>query len=208
MNSTTKPVTRSQQKQQDIVRAAEQVFIECGYRGASVDAIAERAQVSKRTIYNHFNNKESLFQHITNLLIEEVVRSSSVVYDREQPLDKQLFDILSGAWDALTSQKLIELVRVITSEYMLNPAMSRETMERITKGEEGMNIWLKAAIADKRLKPVDVEFAATMLRGMVHEYGHHPMLFFGMPAPSKKEKQHTLTEIVAVFLGRYQAGSE
>ncbi|UTW45489.1 TetR/AcrR family transcriptional regulator [bacterium SCSIO 12696] len=199
-----KTITRSQQKQQDIIQAAEQIFIECGYRGASVDAIAERAQVSKRTIYNHFANKEALFQHITNLLIESVVRSSTVNYDRKQPLDKQLFDILSGAWDALTTKKLIELARVILSEYMQNPAMSQRTMERITQHEDGLNSWLKAAIADHRIKPIEVEFAAAMLRGMIHELGHHPMLFFDMPAPTKKEKQHALTEIVAVFLGRYQ----
>ena len=44
-----------------IVDAARHVFLRDGYDGASVDAIAERAGVSKQTIYNYGADKDQLF---------------------------------------------------------------------------------------------------------------------------------------------------
>lgn len=43
-----------------IVEAAEALFYEHGLRSVSVDAIAERAGVTKRTLYNHFQSKDAL----------------------------------------------------------------------------------------------------------------------------------------------------
>ncbi|WP_406201551.1 TetR/AcrR family transcriptional regulator [Kitasatospora sp. NBC_01560] len=49
------------EKRQAITRAAGTVFGREGYTRASVDAIAAEAGVSKRTVYNHFGDKEKLF---------------------------------------------------------------------------------------------------------------------------------------------------
>ncbi|MGH8880318.1 MAG: TetR/AcrR family transcriptional regulator, partial [Stackebrandtia sp.] len=42
-------------------KGAMSVFAEAGYGGAGIDAIAKRAGVSTRTIYNHFQDKPELF---------------------------------------------------------------------------------------------------------------------------------------------------
>lgn len=44
-----------------MLQAALNEFCQKGYRGASIDLIAKRAQVSKATLYHHFDNKENLF---------------------------------------------------------------------------------------------------------------------------------------------------
>ncbi len=56
---------RSPKKRTAILSAAEALFIAEGYESASVDAIAERAGVSKRTVYDHFGGKENLFSAVT-----------------------------------------------------------------------------------------------------------------------------------------------
>ncbi len=48
-------------KRAAIVRAALEVFVREGYARASVDAIAQAAGVSKRTIYDYYGGKERLF---------------------------------------------------------------------------------------------------------------------------------------------------
>ncbi|MDK1474570.1 TetR/AcrR family transcriptional regulator [Streptomyces sp. 549] len=48
-------------KREAIACAARAVFAREGYSRASVDAIAAEAGVSKRTIYNHYKDKEQLF---------------------------------------------------------------------------------------------------------------------------------------------------
>jgi AcrR family transcriptional regulator len=48
-------------KGEAITRAARSVFARDGYSRASIDVIAAAADVSTRTIYNHFESKEQLF---------------------------------------------------------------------------------------------------------------------------------------------------
>ncbi|WP_433236820.1 TetR/AcrR family transcriptional regulator [Streptosporangium sp. CA-135522] len=55
------PMSASERKHKAISDAAIAEFVTEGYAGASVDAIASRAGVSKPTIYSHFGNKERLF---------------------------------------------------------------------------------------------------------------------------------------------------
>lgn len=50
-----------QARELEIINAAEKVFFEKGYDGASMDEIASEAQFTKRTIYQYFINKEDLY---------------------------------------------------------------------------------------------------------------------------------------------------
>jgi AcrR family transcriptional regulator len=51
----------SPHKRAAIVQAALDIFVRDGYARASVDAIAAQARVSKRTIYDYYGDKRSLF---------------------------------------------------------------------------------------------------------------------------------------------------
>jgi len=55
------PPSGRPEKRAAIARAATAVFGREGYERASMDAIAAEAGVSKRTVYNHFADKENLF---------------------------------------------------------------------------------------------------------------------------------------------------
>ncbi|MBB4571301.1 TetR/AcrR family transcriptional regulator [Rhizobium leucaenae] len=46
---------------QTIVDAACELFEELGFHGATLDQVAQRAKISKLSIYKHFENKEALF---------------------------------------------------------------------------------------------------------------------------------------------------
>lgn len=54
-------VGASERKRDAIVQAALRLFLRDGFARTSVDAIADEAGVSKRTIYNHYGDKENLF---------------------------------------------------------------------------------------------------------------------------------------------------
>ena len=56
MVQTLKPEVRAQ-----LMRAAEVVFAERGYRGATVAMIAHQAGVSTGNVYRYFDNKDALF---------------------------------------------------------------------------------------------------------------------------------------------------
>ena len=46
---------------QTIVGAAYELFVELGFHATTLDKVAQRAKVSKLSIYRHFENKEALF---------------------------------------------------------------------------------------------------------------------------------------------------
>lgn len=62
--------------EQKILDAAEIIFAEQGFNGASIEAIAEKAELSKQNMLYYFPSKESLYQnvlkHILDLWIEKM----------------------------------------------------------------------------------------------------------------------------------------
>ncbi|WP_280678581.1 TetR/AcrR family transcriptional regulator [Kitasatospora sp. MAA19] len=63
------------EKRKAITRAATAVFGREGYVRASMDAIAAEAGVSKRTVYNHFADKETLFLSVALLNSAELTEA-------------------------------------------------------------------------------------------------------------------------------------
>lgn len=56
-----------------VLQAAERAFVEYGYAGTSMDAIAERAGVSKKTVYSNYKTKELLYAAVIRKRCAEVV---------------------------------------------------------------------------------------------------------------------------------------
>jgi AcrR family transcriptional regulator len=54
------PRRRPEDIERDVLRATLELVERDGYRGLSVDAVAERSGVAKTTIYRHFRNKADL----------------------------------------------------------------------------------------------------------------------------------------------------
>jgi len=70
-------------RRQAIVRAAHAVFVEVGFARATTAAIAARAQVSKRSIYDSFADKTALFAAV-------IRNHQHVIIDLPRPPDEDL----------------------------------------------------------------------------------------------------------------------
>ncbi|MEV5983655.1 TetR/AcrR family transcriptional regulator [Streptomyces sp. NPDC052051] len=70
------------EKRRAIAQAARAVFGREGYSRASVDTIAVEAGVSKRTVYNHFTDKEQLFQAVALEGAEQVTEAVGEILER------------------------------------------------------------------------------------------------------------------------------
>ncbi|WP_337269183.1 TetR/AcrR family transcriptional regulator [Oryzifoliimicrobium ureilyticus] len=58
-------------KRDRIIEAAATIFCQDGYAGASIDAVATKASVSRQTIYNHVGDKDGLFKEVVSALTEK-----------------------------------------------------------------------------------------------------------------------------------------
>jgi AcrR family transcriptional regulator len=63
-----------EQRQNDIIDAAERVFFSKGYSVATMDDISQEAELSKGTLYLYFNTKEELYLAVT-------LRGFKILYD-------------------------------------------------------------------------------------------------------------------------------
>lgn len=71
--------------QQDILRAAKDLFAKRGYDAVSMAAIAARAGVSKANIFHHFDNKEGLYFAV----IRTAVDRATVHFQRAVALEAE-----------------------------------------------------------------------------------------------------------------------
>jgi AcrR family transcriptional regulator len=63
----------------EILAAAREVFARRGYEHATLDDIARKAEFAKGTLYNYFRNKEDLFRHIVEGLLDDMEGVASAV---------------------------------------------------------------------------------------------------------------------------------
>ncbi len=77
---------RSMHRQQ-MLEAAERVFVRDGYRGATIERTAQEADFAVGTLYNFFKSKEELFgEVITKLASEVLALLEEKVFNEADPL--------------------------------------------------------------------------------------------------------------------------
>ncbi|GHO93006.1 hypothetical protein KSF_030540 [Reticulibacter mediterranei] len=69
---------RGERRMRRLLDAAERTFAELGYKAATTNEIAARAQTSIGTLYRFFPNKEAIVQH----LMERYVQELHVIYEK------------------------------------------------------------------------------------------------------------------------------
>lgn len=75
---------------QRILDAALDVFGEKGFRGATVDDVAEAAGVTKGAVYYYFQDKDDLARDLQHLLWQDLAQSALKVYDPEKSASSNL----------------------------------------------------------------------------------------------------------------------
>ncbi len=202
------PTRLTDRKRDAIVQAAIAEFREHGFAGTSMDRVAAAADVSKRTVYNHFPSKDELFEAILGQLWERGHSLPEIRYDSAQPLRAQLLIVLAQKMQLLNDASFIDLSRVALAELMHTPERARELVERLSEKEEGLPQWMRAAQQDGRLRAgVDANYAAHQLHGMVKSFAFWPQLAMGQPPLAPAVQQQVLADAVDMFLGFYAVGT-
>ncbi|MBF6032714.1 TetR/AcrR family transcriptional regulator [Pseudomonas sp. P155] len=200
----TAPQRLTDRKREAIIQAAITEFRANGFEITSMDKIAATAGVSKRTVYNHFPSKEELFAEILNQLWARISAEQSVTYNRDQPLREQLLKMLQAKVQLMADENFLTLARVAIAATIHSPERAQNMVERMGEREEGLTVWIRAAQADGRLKPVDPEFAAHQVQGLLKTFAFWPQMSMGRAALDI-DMQNTVAEsALEMFLAHYQ----
>jgi len=200
--------TLSQRKRAAILEAAVAEFQDRGFQATSMDRIAARAQVSKRTVYNHFDGKDALFRAIVDQLWDRFRKVTDHSYDRSAALADQLRGIGAREVELLVSRKFVKLARVTLAEYIRSPELAREAFDNMQECESGLTGWVRSAVADKRLRVQDPAVAARQFTSLLKAFVFWPQMLTGRRAPDRAERTAVIESAVAMFLDHYATRKE
>lgn len=94
-----------------ILDAALQVFSEKGFHQATVEEIADRADVGKGTLYRYFTSKETLFNELVTLRLDELEKSALAVLDGQDDVLTMIHKLLHTYFEFFDSnQRLYRLI--------------------------------------------------------------------------------------------------
>jgi len=199
-----KALTLTEKKRLDILAAAQEEFKEKGFLGASMDSLAKRAEVSKRTVYNHFPSKEFLFHNIVKQLCDSFSQAVNIEYQSSKPLAEQLHIAAMSEIQLLGSNCFRDLNRIILAEFIRSPELASNTLEHLGQQKDGLHAWISEAINDGRLEAVDIDYAAQQFLGLIKANAFWPQLLMNQVFPSPEQQKIIADDAVLMFLARYE----
>jgi TetR/AcrR family transcriptional regulator of autoinduction and epiphytic fitness len=205
-DSTTLP-RLTDRKRAAVIEAAIDEFRAAGFDATSMDRIAARASVSKRTVYNHFPSKEALFAAILQQLWDASKAGDTPGYRADQPLRPQLIALLAQKLRLLNDEAFMSLARVAIAAGIHSPERARDMVARIGEREEGLTVWIRTAATDGRLDTPDPAFAAQQLHGLVKGFAFWPQVTMGQPSLTADEQKTVAESSADMFLARYGTGA-
>ncbi len=194
----------TERKRADILEAAITEFREQGLVAGRINRIAEMANVSKRTLYKHFETKDALFDAILEIVMAEIASIAPASFNPDHDLDAQLVSALDAYIDVISSDNFVSLNRLVTSEYLRNQDLTRKIFTRTEMHNEPVTGLISQAMEQGRLKPADPKYAATQLLSHIKTFFFWPKFLIGEDVDFGKTKEEILSDCVAMFLTHYR----
>ncbi|MGN2670580.1 TetR/AcrR family transcriptional regulator [Aliivibrio fischeri] len=197
-----KKLTRSQQKHLDIINAAKEEFIEFGFLAANMDRITASAEVSKRTLYRHFESKEVLFESVLTIINDSVNESISYHFDPNKSTEEQLTEIAYKEIDVLYKTYGIALARTIVMEFLRQPEMAKTLIQNIYS-IRAITQWFRSAIEAKRLKDADPKLMTDVYVSLFQGLFFWPQVMHLDLEPHGEELSQKIETLTMIFLQSY-----
>lgn len=193
----------SEQKHLRILEAAVEVFTAAGFTGATMDAIASHADVSKRTLYTHFAGKAALFETIAKRARDEFANAYAAKYDPRRPIAQQLASIAAAEGKLFTDKRFMRTASLLWIESARHGDLAAR-LPKMPEGEAGLAGFMKAAMAAGALRKDDPARAATHFKDLLKARAFWPQLARG-DAVTRAKMAAIEAEAVSFFLSHYEA---
>ena len=205
------PGRRRSASDEKILAAAKELFLADRYDGVTLDRVAERAGVSRQTVYNRFGSKETVFR--------EMVRHHWAAFAGpgrrlvECPAGASAEEVLRAFARSLhrfaTEIDQIRFARLVVAESGRLPWIAEEFL-RIGKGPvvDAFVGCLDELVRRGRLSCPDTRLAARQFMGLVQEFLVWPgVMGFEEEVAAQPPADVVIEEAVRTFLARYAPAS-
>jgi AcrR family transcriptional regulator len=167
---------RSQAARKAVLAAAAELLLDRGLSGVSMDAVAERARVSKATIYRWWPTKETL-------ALDMLFNQWSAVTPQQYESGSLRIDLVAllRAWSRLASGRPYgRVVAALIMEGQTDPSFSAEYQRRLVepRRDQARAIFADAIARGEIPAETKVEVAIDLIYGPLYHrllHGHAPL---------------------------------
>ncbi|MEN8259608.1 MAG: TetR/AcrR family transcriptional regulator [Pseudomonadota bacterium] len=188
-------------KHKAILDAATRIFIERGYNGASMDAIAEAAPVSKPTLYSHFENKHDLFAAVIDKQCEALLDELTSAHTETGDFVSSLSTIARSFVDLIYSVEALAIYRLIVAEQQQFPTLGELVYLSGPKPVlDRLSAFLKELDERGPLSISDPDSSARLFVGMLQGDEHLRCLLGLQSGLSEAKKTGLMDAAVTLFI--------
>ncbi|WFB47619.1 TetR/AcrR family transcriptional regulator [Vibrio coralliilyticus] len=195
---------RSEIKREAILVAAKQAFQEFGVQNTSMDKLSAMAEVSKRTVYNHFESKEAIVMELLSELWRTSMADHEVAGLVELDLEQQLVAMLESEINVVTDPHYVDLAKVALGYFLYKPDELKEQEEKMSKQETALFRWLNEQAEKQTLAMDDIVVASTQLHSLVKGSAFWPQVLGMKPSLTKQEARVLAEQTARLFMSQYR----
>ena len=161
---------RPQDRPDEILSAAMQVFADRGLAGARVEDIAAAAGISKGTLYLYFKGKEELFKEAVRAQLRRILEGLSAAAPPGEPAAR-LARFMEAYWSHLRRPAFGKLYRLVLGELHQFPELRRFYSEEVSGRVMALTGEIvSAGVASGTFREVDPAVASRMVVGLMIQH--------------------------------------
>jgi AcrR family transcriptional regulator len=185
---------------EQIIKAALEVFGECGLANARLQDIAERAGVSKGTIYLYFPNKEELFREMIRQTAVAAIERAEQASVPGTPKN-QLLAFMRDYWAFVRTPVFMTIYRLVLGELHQFPDLAKfYAHEVVARGQRLIGGIISRGIDAGEFREIDPMVAARMLVAIIVMNGIWRDEHTGVPLLAHKSDEEVFKELAQFYL--------
>jgi AcrR family transcriptional regulator len=202
MNAISKPCR--DERRENILAIAREVFKEEGYASASMSAIAARVGGSKGTLYNYFRSKSELFGAVIQNDCERNQVALMDLVSNEEDVTKVLTMLGKAFVRLMLSEDVIVFHRMVAAESVRFPEIGQAYYQAgPRRGKDLLLALFAKAQADGQLTIPDPALAADQVADLMLSGLYRRRLFNVGAEPEEAEIEANVDAAVTVFMAAY-----
>ncbi|MGK9171269.1 TetR/AcrR family transcriptional regulator [Inquilinus limosus] len=196
------PLRSDEETRRLILAAATRIFLAQGFGGTSMEAVAQAAGVSKKTIYRFVDTKERLLEAVIDAR-SEALRSPIGRDAGPDPAaaEQALRQFLQELARLVLSEETVALNRLVHAEALRFPEMAKAFYQAgPVRNAEALAAWLETQHRHGVLRFEDSMSTAQMLLSMAIAEPLRATTLGVAPLPTQEEIDRRVDEAVEIFL--------
>ena len=186
----------------DILMAAEAVFVEKGYNGATIADIAQRSEFSVGSIYNFFSGKADLCRSVMLRIAQERVDDARALIRTGFPSEEEAFRAIIRAWISHHARHGAFLHMMMEHMHTHQQRPSEEVKKLLDEYRDLIRAFFAKGIESGFFRPCTADCLFIAYEGICHSF------VFQMERQRKKSLEETGEALQTTLMTLFVVGKE